>query len=57
MSALLELRDGEARYGPVQALRGVSICLKNNQIGGAVRASDFGAKSVDLSFNPCNDRY
>ena len=42
MSALLELRDVEARYGPVQALRGVSIAVEEGQIHAVLGANGAG---------------
>ncbi len=42
MSALLELRDVEARYGPVQALRGVSIDVPDGAIVAVLGANGAG---------------
>ena len=42
MSALLELRDVEARYGPVQALRGVSLEVPEGQIVAVLGANGAG---------------
>ena len=40
--ALLELRDVEARYGPVQALRGVSLAVDDGQIVAVLGANGAG---------------
>ena len=42
MSALLELRDVEARYGPVQALRGVSIDVPEGSVVAVLGANGAG---------------
>ncbi|RDI73721.1 ABC-type branched-chain amino acid transport system ATPase component [Gaiella occulta] len=42
MSALLELRDVEARYGPVQALRGVSLEVPEGAIVAVLGANGAG---------------
>ena len=42
MSALLELRDVEARYGPVQALRGVSINVPEGAVVAVLGANGAG---------------
>jgi len=42
MSALLELRDVEARYGPVQALRGVSIDVPEGTVVAVLGANGAG---------------
>jgi branched-chain amino acid transport system ATP-binding protein len=42
MSALLELRDVEARYGPVQALRGVSIDVPEGAVVAVLGANGAG---------------
>jgi branched-chain amino acid transport system ATP-binding protein len=42
MSALLELRDVEARYGPVQALRGVSIEVPEGSVVAVLGANGAG---------------
>ena len=42
MSALLELRDVEARYGPVQALRGVSLEVREGEIVAVLGANGAG---------------
>jgi branched-chain amino acid transport system ATP-binding protein len=47
MSALLELRDVEARYGPVQALRGISLEVPEGQIVAVLGANGAG-KSTTL---------
>ena len=47
MSALLELRDVEARYGPVQALRGVSIDVPEGAVV-AVLGAIGGGKTTTL---------
>jgi len=40
--ALLELRDVEARYGPVRALQGVSLAVKEGQIVAVLGANGAG---------------
>ncbi len=42
MSSLLELRDVEARYGPVQALRGVSIDVPDGAVVAVLGANGAG---------------
>ena len=42
MTALLELRDVEARYGPVQALRGVSIAVPEGAVVAVLGANGAG---------------
>ncbi len=42
MSALLELRDVEARYGPVQALHGVSLAVDEGRIAAVLGANGAG---------------
>ena len=42
MSALLELRDVEARYGPVQALRGISLEVPEGAIVAVLGANGAG---------------
>lgn len=42
MSTLLELRDVEARYGPVQALRGVSIDVPEGSVVAVLGANGAG---------------
>ena len=42
MSALLELREVEARYGPVQALRGVSLEVPDGAIVAVLGANGAG---------------
>ncbi len=42
MSTLLELRDVEARYGPVQALRGVSIDVPDGAVVAVLGANGAG---------------
>jgi branched-chain amino acid transport system ATP-binding protein len=42
MSALLELRDVEARYGPVQALRGVSLDVPEGSVVAVLGANGAG---------------
>ena len=42
MSALLELRDVEARYGPVQALHGVSLAVEEGSIVAVLGANGAG---------------
>jgi branched-chain amino acid transport system ATP-binding protein len=42
MSALLELKDVEARYGPVQALHGVSLAVEEGQISAVLGANGAG---------------
>jgi len=42
LSALLELRDVEARYGPVQALRGISLEVPEGQIVAVLGANGAG---------------
>jgi len=42
MTALLELRDVEARYGPVQALRGVSISVPEGAVVAVLGANGAG---------------
>ena len=42
MSALLELRDVEARYGPVQALRGVSLEVPEGSVVAVLGANGAG---------------
>ena len=42
MSALLELRGVEARYGPVQALHGVSLAVPEGQIAAVLGANGAG---------------
>ncbi len=42
MSALLELHDVEARYGPVQALHGVSLSVGDGQIVAVLGANGAG---------------
>ena len=42
MSALLELRDVEARYGPVQALHGVSLSVDEGRIVAVLGANGAG---------------
>jgi branched-chain amino acid transport system ATP-binding protein len=42
VSALLELRDVEARYGPVQALHGVSLAVDEGQIVAVLGANGAG---------------
>jgi branched-chain amino acid transport system ATP-binding protein len=42
VSALLELKDVEARYGPVQALHGVSIAVDEGQIQAVLGANGAG---------------
>jgi branched-chain amino acid transport system ATP-binding protein len=42
MSALLELRDVEARYGPVQALHGVSLTVDEGRIVAVLGANGAG---------------
>ena len=42
MTALLELRDVEARYGPVQALRGVSITVPDGAVVAVLGANGAG---------------
>ncbi|HYK07686.1 MAG TPA: ATP-binding cassette domain-containing protein, partial [Gaiellaceae bacterium] len=40
--ALLELRDVEARYGPVRALEGVSLAVEQGQIVAVLGANGAG---------------
>ena len=47
MTALLELRGVEARYGPVQALHGVSLAVPEGQIAAVLGANGAG-KSTTL---------
>jgi branched-chain amino acid transport system ATP-binding protein len=47
VTALLELRDVEARYGPVQALRGISLEVPEGQIVAVLGANGAG-KSTTL---------
>jgi branched-chain amino acid transport system ATP-binding protein len=47
VSALLELRDVEARYGPVQALRGISLEVPDGEIVAVLGANGAG-KSTTL---------
>src|SRR5437764_12336774 len=42
MTALLELRDVEARYGPVQALHGISLTVDEGQIAAVLGANGAG---------------
>jgi branched-chain amino acid transport system ATP-binding protein len=42
MSALLELQDVEARYGPVQALHGVSLSVAEGEIAAVLGANGAG---------------
>ena len=42
MTALLELRDVEARYGPVQALHGVSLAVEEGRIVAVLGANGAG---------------
>ena len=42
MSALLELRDVEARYGPVQVLRGVSLDVEEGSVVAVLGANGAG---------------
>jgi branched-chain amino acid transport system ATP-binding protein len=42
VSALLELLDVEARYGPVQALRGVSLAVEEGEIAAVLGANGAG---------------
>jgi branched-chain amino acid transport system ATP-binding protein len=42
VSALLELRDVEARYGPVQALHGVSLAVEEGEIAAVLGANGAG---------------
>jgi branched-chain amino acid transport system ATP-binding protein len=42
VSALLELRDVEARYGPVQALHGVSLAVPEGEIAAVLGANGAG---------------
>ena len=42
MTALLELRDVEARYGPVQALHGVSLAVEEGSIVAVLGANGAG---------------
>ncbi len=42
MTALLELRDVEARYGPVQALHGVSLAVEEGEIAAVLGANGAG---------------
>ena len=42
MSALLELRDVEARYGPVQALRGISLEVPEGSVVAVLGANGAG---------------
>ena len=42
MSALLELQDVEARYGPVQALRGVSLAVPEGSVVAVLGANGAG---------------
>ncbi len=42
MSALLELRNVEARYGPVQALRGISLAVEEGTIVAVLGANGAG---------------
>ena len=42
MTALLELRDVEARYGPVQALRGISISVPEGSVVAVLGANGAG---------------
>ena len=42
MTALLELRDVEARYGPVQALRGISITVPEGAVVAVLGANGAG---------------
>jgi len=46
MSALLELKGVEARYGPVQALRGVSLTLEEGEIVAVLGANGAGKTST-----------
>jgi branched-chain amino acid transport system ATP-binding protein len=42
MSSLLELRDVEARYGPVQALRGISLDVPEGSVVAVLGANGAG---------------
>jgi branched-chain amino acid transport system ATP-binding protein len=42
MSALLELRDVEARYGPIKALSGVTLTVEEGQIAAVLGANGAG---------------
>ena len=42
MTALLELREVEARYGPVQALRGISLAVEEGKITAVLGANGAG---------------
>ena len=42
MAALLELADVTARYGPVQALHGVSLAVDEGQIAAVLGANGAG---------------
>ncbi len=42
MSALLELREVEARYGPVQALRGISLEVEEGEVVAVLGANGAG---------------
>jgi branched-chain amino acid transport system ATP-binding protein len=42
VSALLELKDVEARYGPVQALHGISLAVEEGEIAAVLGANGAG---------------
>jgi branched-chain amino acid transport system ATP-binding protein len=44
MSALLELNDVEARYGPVLALRGVSLAVPEGAVVAVLGANGAGTR-------------
>ena len=46
MTALLELEDVEARYGPVQALHGVSLAVEEGEIAAVLGANGAGKTST-----------
>ncbi|MBA2358514.1 MAG: ABC transporter ATP-binding protein [Actinobacteria bacterium] len=46
MSALLELRDVEARYGPVKALHGVSLSVEEGSIVAVLGANGAGKTTI-----------